>query len=137
MAARYLRMTGPRDPTSRKRLLLAREGQDAVGAARQWHLCGGPLAVSRSRHVAQSRSFAPICQDHAKDVQLSNEQSTTGPTLDAAQLEVELACVRRQLEIAQRTFDCLELDIANGTVRDTLLRYIRDQRTLIAQAGKP
>ncbi len=68
---------------------------------------------------------------------LSKEHSATDPTPDPAQLEVELGCVRRQLEIAVKTFACLELDIANGTVRDTLLRYIRDQRALIDRAGEP
>ncbi|MBT3271027.1 hypothetical protein HN371_28050 [Candidatus Poribacteria bacterium] len=68
---------------------------------------------------------------------MSNEQSTTDATLDAAQLEVELGCARRQLEIALKTFACLELDIANGTVRDVLLRYIRDQLILIGDAGTP
>jgi hypothetical protein len=68
---------------------------------------------------------------------LSNEQSTTGTTGDTAQLEVEFGCVKRQLEVAMKTFACLELDIANGTVRDTLLRYIRDQRVVISQAGTP
>ncbi len=68
---------------------------------------------------------------------LSAKQSTTRPTVDAAQLEAELGCVRRQLDIALKTFACLELDIANGTVRDSLLRYIRDQRVLIDRAGGP
>ncbi|MEO2006225.1 MAG: hypothetical protein ABGY41_19250 [Candidatus Poribacteria bacterium] len=67
---------------------------------------------------------------------MSNEQSTTDPTSDTAQLEDELGCVTRQLEIALKTFTCLRLDIANGTVRDTLIRYLDEQRTLIDRVGK-
>ncbi len=67
---------------------------------------------------------------------MSHELSTTDPVPDAAALEVELDRVRRQLAIALRTFTCLELDIANGTVRDNLLRYIRDQRALISRVGE-
>ena len=67
---------------------------------------------------------------------LSNEQRTTDSTSDTAQLEADLGCVRRQLEIALKTFACLRLDIANGTVRDTLIRYLDEQRELISRAGK-
>ncbi|MAF12305.1 hypothetical protein CMK11_17805 [Candidatus Poribacteria bacterium] len=68
---------------------------------------------------------------------MSNEQSTTDPTLDAAQLEVELGRVRQQLQLALKTIAEIELDIATMTPRDTLLRWLAERRALITQAGKP
>jgi hypothetical protein len=68
---------------------------------------------------------------------LSNEQSTTDPTLDATQLEVEFGRVRQQLQLALKTIAEIELDIATMTPRDTLLRWLAERRALINQAGKP
>ncbi len=68
---------------------------------------------------------------------MSNEQSTTDPTLDATQLEVEFGRVRQQLQLALKTIAEIELDIATMTPRDTLLRWLAERRALINQAGKP